>query len=307
MQLHNEGYEVTECHTKSIGMVKKYKDLRKSYRKRESILVTFPGHYLVPLAWFLTRRPRKKLIFDAFISLYDTNVCDRKRYAKWNPIAWLLFCVDFISCHLADEVLIDTEEHKKYFVKMFKLKPEKIRVIYLGTRDDLFIPKERSLQPHHHVLFYGTYIPLQGIEYIIEAAKILQETHPDIHFTLIGRGQTYSYIRALAEKEQLQNVIFKDPVPYEKLPELIHSTDLCLGIFAATDKAKRVIPHKVFDAVGCTVPIITADTPAIREKFAHNEGVILCQAGSGKALATAISNYFSTTKSPITRASKPEQ
>jgi len=323
-QLQSEGHDVIECHTVQKGLVKKYRDLWKKYRNLQPttplrqgsagqaynlqpILVTFPGHYLVPLAWFLTRRPRKKFIFDAFISLYDTNVCDRKRYAKWNPIAWLLFCVDFISCHLADEVLIDTEEHKKYFVKMFKLKPKKIRVIYLGTRDDLFIPKNKNLQLHHNVLFYGTYIPLQGIEHIIEAAKILQETHPDIHFTLVGRGQTYPEMRALADNLKLKNITFKDPVPYEELPDLIRGSHLCLGVFGTTAKASRVIPHKVFDAVGCAVPIITADTPAIREKFANNKGVILCQAGSGKALATAISNYFSTTKSPITSASKPEQ
>ncbi|PIP65561.1 hypothetical protein COU77_01440 [Candidatus Peregrinibacteria bacterium CG10_big_fil_rev_8_21_14_0_10_49_16] len=303
-QLRGAGHDIIECHTtkkgffgKSIDLWKRYGEIQNKTLKIHSILVTFPGHYLMPLAWCLTRFPRKKLIFDAFISLYDTNVCDRKRFATWSLFAWFLFFVDVVSCHLADEVLVDTKEHKKYFVKMFRLKPEKVRVIYLGTREDLFYKKrvEGSGYPlnAHHVLFYGTYIPLQGIEYILDAANILQHSHPQIHFTLIGRGQTYPEMRALAEKLKLQNITFKDPVPYEELPDLIRGSHLCLGVFGTTAKASRVIPHKVYDAVACAVPIVTADTPAIREKFADHKGVILCEAGSGDMLARRITDYFS--------------
>ncbi len=44
-----------------------------------------------------------------------------------------------------------------------------------------------------NVLFWGNYIPLQGIKYIILAAKEL-EKHSDICFTLIGKGQDYNNI-----------------------------------------------------------------------------------------------------------------
>jgi glycosyltransferase involved in cell wall biosynthesis len=256
-------------------------------------LVTFPGHYLVPFAWYLTRWPRKKLVFDAFISLHDTLVSDRKKVSPWNPYAWFLFCIDWLSYHLADEVLIDTEAHRQFFIRRFHLKPSRIRVIYLGTRDDLFTAKgtnneKRETSQQCEVLFYGTYIPLQGIEHIIEAARILQEAHPNIHFTLIGSGQTHRSVRSLAEKYRLANVTFRDRVPYEALPGLIRSADLCLGIFGITEKAKRVIPHKVYDTVACGVPVLTADTPAIREKFRNGEEVILCKAGNPRDIAEKI-------------------
>ncbi len=300
--LKAEGSEIIECHTKARGFFRKCADLMRQYRHQrdgaDTVLVTFPGHYLVPLAWLLTRRPRKRLIFDAFISLHDTLVSDRKKVAPWNPYAWCLFLLDWLSCHLADDVLIDTEAHRQFFIRTFHLKPERIRVIYLGTREDLFTPKKSETinqkpitNRPFEVLFYGTYIPLQGVEHIIEAARILQTTHPNIHMTLVGSGQTFPSIHAFAQKYQLQNVTFRNRIPYVELIDLIRGADLCLGIFGTSGKAKRVIPHKVYDAVACGIPVLTADTPAIREKFQDGQGVILCRAGDPQAIAERIAAF----------------
>ena len=196
----NEGWHVEECLTSKKGFQAKHKDLYKTYKNLcalhgppKTLLVNFPGYYLMPWAWLLTRYPRKKLIFDAFISVSDTLVSDRRQISWLHPLAWIYYLVDIISCHLADEVLIDTKAHKHFFASRFFLSPKNIRVMYVGTRKDLFFagPKQNALPADaYNILFVGTYIPLQGIEYILQAAKLLQE-QTDIHFTFIGNGQTY--------------------------------------------------------------------------------------------------------------------
>ena len=145
-----EGYEIIECHTNAKGLFRKYKDLENQYKKLKArsnkpeasaILVTFPGFIIMPLAWFLTRlRPagfagqaRPKLIFDAFVSISDTLVSDRGKFSWINPFAWFLYCTDVILCRMADEILIDTEAHKKFFVRRFFLSPKRIRVLHVGT------------------------------------------------------------------------------------------------------------------------------------------------------------------------------
>ena len=134
------GFSIVQCHTEKKGFLPKNIDLwkkyRKIYRQTDYMLLPFLGHYLVPLAWVLTRFPRKPLIFDAFISLYDTYVHDRKLISKWSPHAWILFCIDGLSCSLADIVLIDTTEHKNYFVRTFKIKSEKILVLPIRSRTE---------------------------------------------------------------------------------------------------------------------------------------------------------------------------
>ncbi|MDA0375830.1 MAG: glycosyltransferase [bacterium] len=305
----SEGYEIVECLTTKKGFIKKNIDLYKQYKHVSTIhylpaialasagplstlLVNFPGYYLMPLAWILTRHPRKQLIFDAFISISDTLVSDRKLISWLNPLAWFYYAADVISTHLADEVLIDTQAHKKFFLKRFFLRSKNVRVVYVGTLDDLFHPgpkEDRLPAGKFNALFIGSYIPLQGIEYILGAAKILHD-QPDIHFTLIGNGQTYDEMTILAEKLELINVTFLDCMPLEELPHYLRSSDVALGIFGTSDKANRVIPHKVYDAIGCGVPVITAQNLAIGEKFTNGKEVFLCETGNAQSLADAILN-----------------
>lgn len=291
IQTLSGGGDVVECHTEKEGLFAKWGDLKKKYRemndKFDIVLVPFPGHWLMPLAWWLTRRPRKQLIFDAFISLYDTDVSDRRRYLRMNPWSWILWMIDWLSMHLADEVLIDTEAHKKFLVEAFGLKPERVKVIYLEARKDLFRLQTSDVRHPNglSVFFYGTMIPLQGIDVILDAAKLLR-TNTDIHFTLVCTKTLLAEI----EKRGLTNITFHPLVPIEQLPSMIHASDLCLGIFGTSGKASRVIPHKVMDAIACGKPVITRDSPAIRERFANDPLVELIPAGDARALADAIAS-----------------
>jgi glycosyltransferase involved in cell wall biosynthesis len=299
-QLQKEGSTVVECHTSAKGFWPKVRALRQQYQaiaqNVDTVLVTFPGHYLMPVAWWLTRSPRKHLIFDAFISLHDTMIADRQKYSRWNPRAWFLWLVDYVSCHLADEVLIDTEAHRQFFIKEFHLNPKRIRVIYLEARHDLFRKREDQHKSKGtlEVFFYGSYIPLQGIEHILRAAKILQEEKANVHFTLVGKGQTFPTMEKLARDLSLTSpssvpfVTFVPFVPLQELADRMSHADLCLGIFGTSGKAQRVIPHKVYDAVASGIPVLTADSPAVRERFQDNPKVILCPTGNPEAIAKAI-------------------
>jgi glycosyltransferase involved in cell wall biosynthesis len=66
------------------------------------------------------------------------------------------------------------------------------------------------------------------------------------------------------------------------------ASDVCLGIFGTSPKAQRVIPNKVFDALAVGRPVLTADTPAVREVLTHGETAWLCPPGDPAALAEAL-------------------
>ncbi len=289
----HEGWSVTAVHTDSRGVIGKLISLIGQYMKVSknagAVVVLFPSHHLMPLAWLLTRFPRKTLILEACISLYDTAVHDRRLVKDGSLNArWLRF-VDRLACRLANTVIIDTEAQKKYFVETLNVPAEKIRVIYLEARKDL-LPQQRTKFSNDifDVFFYGTYIPLQGVEHILDAAKIIQEQDPSVRFTLVGAGQTTNVMRKKMDDLAVTNVEFAPFLPLPALMNRLSVADLALGIFGTTDKAARVIPHKVVDAVAAGVPVITRDSPAIRERFAAHPGVILIPAGDPAALATAI-------------------
>lgn len=291
--LRANGINVMECRTEKRGAFAKFNHLRKQMRSIncDAILVTFPGHYLVLLAWMIARRKKVPLIFDAFISLYDTMVMDREVVSPYSPRAWMLRFADWLSCKLADLVLIDTPEHAEYFKKSIGVKDAKILALPVGYRTDLFqaspVPKRNAGDPLL-VHFHGTFIPLQGIRTIVHAMHILHEKKSNVRLTIVGGGQTYSAMRQLAEELATENTTFHDFVPLGSLAAMIAASHVGLGIFGTTDKALRVIPHKAYEVLASGRPLITADTPASRRLLEYEKTAILVKPGNAEKLADAL-------------------
>ncbi len=139
-----------------------------------------------------------------------------------------------------------------------------------------------------NVLFFGTYVPLQGTEYIVKAAKLL-EREQDILFVFAGKGQERQKTQDLSERLGLKNTVFKDMLDPIHLRQEIADTDVCLGIFGDTPKTPLVIPNKVYESLAMGKAVITADTSAIRELFSDSD-IILIPAADAAALAGAILN-----------------
>ena len=137
-----------------------------------------------------------------------------------------------------------------------------------------------------NVLFFGTYVPLHGAEYIVKAAKLLEREH-DILFTFIGNGQDRQKIHDLVRSLELKNIAFKAMLEPIHLRQEIADADVCLGIFGDTPKTPLVIPNKVFEALAVGKTVITADTPASRELFNEDE-IMLIPPADAMALASAI-------------------
>src|SRR5690606_4500945 len=96
------------------------------------------------------------------------------------------------------------------------------------------------------VLFYGSFLPLHGIDLILNCAALLQQE--EITFRLIGGNrQNLSYFYDMLRTLQLNNVNHERWLEYERLPEAISHSDLCLGgPFGNTGQALKVITGKTF-------------------------------------------------------------
>ena len=105
----------------------------------------------------------------------------------------------------------------------------------------------------------------------------------------IGKGQEAESIRANLDADPLPRVQWIDWVEYEALQTWLARADLCLGIFGTSTKAACVIPNKVFQIVAAGRPLITRDSPAIRELLtADGDCTYLVNAGDPHALAEAV-------------------
>jgi len=288
--LKQNGVNVFECQDDSPIWSRYFKLLWEylHLEKHNVIIVGAQGHTSVLLAWLLAKIFRRKLVFDPFISLYDTAIFDRREVDKSSLKAKYYYYLDKWSCALADIIIVDTWEHLKYFHEEFGIKKEKFRRVFVSADDEAFYPIEAGKEDDKFkVLFYGTYIPLHGIEYIVKAAKLL-ENNEDIEFEILGSGQTYKDIMNLSKSLKIKNISFKNYWVDKDPQRYIGKADICLGIFGNTPKAKRGIPNKAFQAIAMKKALITGDSPAAREVFLNGENAILCEMANPKAIAEAI-------------------
>lgn len=284
--LRSNGVEVVEIHEHGKGIIKYLRLLRRyviSRKDFDAMIVGFPGQGVMFLARLLTRKP---IIFDAFTSHYGGYILDRKYYSPTSMRARYYRFMDTWSCRFADAVLLDTQAHIDFFVKEFGLPREKFRRIWAGADTNVFYPM-RSRESHEtfNVFFFGTFVPLQGIRYILEAAKLLE--HEDLLFTVVGSGQDKPMALSLAENLGLRNVKFIGMLSLEDLAAEMAHADICLGIFGDSPKTMIVIPNKVYAAMAMKKPIITADTPAARELLSDSD-MLMVPTADAHAIAQAI-------------------
>jgi glycosyltransferase involved in cell wall biosynthesis len=288
--LQQQGVEIVECNMIGGKGIEKYWELiKKIYaidNQYDYLFCAFPINYNVLIAKFFQR---KKVVIDAFFPLYDAYVHDRKLLFSWSPRALLYYCLDRINLRLADLVITDTEQHAQYWKK---LHPEvSVHVIPVGSYTKEFFPISESSRKNKDnllVSFHGSYIPLQGVHKILEAAESLKN-QKQIRFRLIGP-------RRMIEELDLNNTV-KYPnveamswLKTKELNERLNEADIILGIFGNTPKTDRVVPNKLFQGVAVLRPVITKDTPAIRELFTEREVYMI--ENTPEALAGAIIEMY---------------
>lgn len=257
------------------------------------VVVSYMCQLVVPfLGWKLRK---KTLVVDFFVSLYDSMVNDRKMLRAKNPLARLIYRLDCASVGPADRIIVDTKAHGAYFCREFGIKKEKMEVVYLNADTSIYYPrkieKSAAFQDTFLVVYFGTVIPLQGFDVVLDAVKRLDETEKKqkrnraIHFCLIGPVEK-RYQKVISD-----NVTYVDWVSQEKLAEYIAMADLCLaGHFNdRIMKAKRTIPGKAYIYEAMEKPMILGDSPANHERYQEGQpGIYFVPMGDGKALAEKI-------------------
>jgi glycosyltransferase involved in cell wall biosynthesis len=256
----------------------------------DAVIIGYMGQLDVLVLYPFARLRGVPVLWDQFLSIYDTVVDDRRKVSPRHPLAKVLYAWEWLACRAADRVLMDTRAHARYVVDTFGVAPERVEAVWVGAETSVFPPVGNGparTSGMLRVLFYGQLIPLHGVETIIRAARLVREL--PITIVLIGSGQEEGLVRRMLEEQPLANLEWHPWVEYPRLIEAIEAAHVCLGIFGRSAKAARVIPNKVFQIIAAGRPLITRDSPAIREIFGdESPGVCLVPPDDPQALAAAL-------------------
>ena len=229
------------------------------------------------------------LVFDPLISAYDKQVDERGKLRPGSSRAHRLLAWERALFRRADRVIADTPAHAEFFSQALGVAEKNLAVIYVGAEEAIFRPEPSRpgiSDGPLEVLFYGSFIPLQGPQIVVEAARLYRG--PAVKWILLGEGP----LRRICEESAkgLDNLAFEDWIPYEKLPARIRHADILLGVFGATPKAGRVIPNKVYQSLACGRVVVTRSASAYpADLLAKNDsGLVWVPAGDAQSLADRV-------------------
>jgi glycosyltransferase involved in cell wall biosynthesis len=258
------------------------------FGKYDLVFVGFYGHFIMLIVGMLSHAP---VLFDAFVSTYDTIILDRKQFSPNSTAAKWAIWLDRTACRLADWVLVDTPLQVDYFQDHIVSSNKPISTIPVGCNEELFYPREPQKNPRFSVLYYCSFLPLHGADIVVQAAVYLREA--PIQIKLIGLGPDYNRVRQLAKDLDIDNISWIDSVPLGQIPVEIGAADVCLGgHFGSSEKAGRVVPGKIYQILAGERAVIAGDTPANRMFLTHRRNALLCPTGDPKRLADSILELY---------------
>lgn len=252
-------------------------------------ILTFRGYEMLPLTLLLSGR--KPVIFDEFINLIEWVVYEHKKIKPNGLLAKILMKYYRYWLKRCQKILTDTKSHAIYSSQLMNIPLEKYKVIPVGADESLFHigmgqpAKNKNLE----VFFYGNMAPLHGINYVLEAAKILKDQ--PVHFHIVGgKGRPYAIksIKKYIKANGLKKVSYAEWLDFAKLPQTIALCDVFLGgPFGNTLQAKMVITGKTFQSLATGT---TTMVGRIGEQvgFVDKKNCLMVEQGSAQAIVDSL-------------------
>lgn len=262
-----------------------------SARHYDTVFIGFAPQLILP--FFTWKFGKAHRTVDFFISIYDTFCCDRQIVRPESLLGKILHHMDTYTLARADTIICDTGCHGDYFAEEFQACKDKLHLLYLEADTSIYhpmtLPKPPVIRDKHAVLFFGSMLPLQGYETILNAFYALKDRE-DYCFYFIGPLSD----RLKKKVQDMPNLHLHNWLIQEELARHIAFCDLCIaGHFAdGIKKADRTIPGKAYIYRAMNKPMILGDTPANHELFHADQNTIFVPVGDAHALTNAILHFF---------------
>lgn len=151
------------------------------------------------------------------------------------------------------------------------------RIVYIpnGADPEDFIPsasrkelRERYDFTRTTAIYTGAHGPANGLNLLLDGAA----QAPEVDVVLVGGGVLKDDLRRDAQRRQLANVRFLDPVPKTEIPDLLAAADIGVHVLADVDLFRSAVsPNKVFDYMAAGRPTVT-NSPGLVTDLVEQSG-----------------------------------
>lgn len=252
--------------------------------KADIIIIPATRHQY-PYKYKLAKFFKKQVITDFYISFYDTYVTDRKTIAQESPEAAAHFKLDQNAIISSDRTIFLNESEAEYYTRLLDVKLSDIQYsivpLCVDGRRKAANPFANGTTNKLTICWWGTYIPLHGLDKVLETAHLLSKTTTDFEFILFGNDDE----KAIPFRNKVRELGIENFVKIDNSksfqngqlePFLVSHCDVALGSFGDSEKAKTVFLNKVADAFALGIPVLSMKTKAM-DTLLLTDDIIICE------------------------------
>ena len=200
----------------------------------------------------------------------------------FRPLRFLGKVLESETLKLCDAVCVVNEELKRYAIEM-GAQSDKVHVVRAGIDTERFNPdvdghmmrENLGIGKDDVVLFFmGWLYSFSGLrEVTIELAKV-RDVYPNVKLLIVGEGDVYHELQQVKKDCGLQQLVLVGWQPYEKIPEYIAASDICLLPAHNNEVMRSIVPIKMYEYMACGKPVISTKLPGIIKEFGYDNNVI---------------------------------
>ena len=240
--------------------------------------IGIPSVYEVRGLWEITRISKQP----------DWKDTDFYRYMAYME-AW--------ACKEADAVITITDALKTELIKR-GVDGSKITIVHNGVHPQRFTPRvpdqelksKLGLTDEVVIGYIGSIVSYEGLELLVEASGILEESNIDgFKFLIVGDGAVLDDLQALVIESKMEHrFIFTGRVPHEEVESYYSLIDIAPFPRISLPVTEMVSPLKPFEAMSMEKCVISSDVAALEEIVNDDETGLLFTKDDAKSLAEVL-------------------
>lgn len=154
------------------------------------------------------------------------------------------------------------------------------------------------------ILFAGNVGQAQGLEVILDAAVLLKDDFPNLHFVVLGRGLQLDHLKKQANDLELENVHFLPAVGMDKVGDFLSVADALLIHLNSDPLFEITIPGKTQAYMAVGKPVIMGVRGDASNLVSSADCGVCFEPENSVALAEAAKSLMSLDPTEIQRLGK---
>jgi len=145
------------------------------------------------------------------------------------------------------------------------------------------------IQTHYSVIYTGGIQMGRGLQTVLEAIPEIVKQIPDFLFVVVGDGYASAQLKKMIiEKNIDKYVLWVGWINHEQIFTYIKNCKVGIIPHKVTEHVKTTIPNKIFDYLGCGLPVIASDALPMKKILENEHCGITFKSGDADDLKEAV-------------------